>query len=163
MVLKKCWMLMDGLSWACINTTASDHVPWGLKNNLSMCGWMWLLLKPESKIKTTNLSLWQLWNLTPQRYLFFIFWGCTEKTTPERFSKYLLSGLCFLPCESLIAMHVILLDRHILPYQLLGERLVLMSVNLEKALFSYWCFLQVYFQESPTVENWWTYWSLLDH
>lgn len=74
-----------------------------------MCGWMWLLQKAQSKIKTTNLSLYfgnlEISLLKGIFYLFF--WGRTEKTAPERFPKYLLSGLCFLPCEGLIAIHVI--------------------------------------------------------
>lgn len=72
---------------------------------------MWLLQKPQSKIKTTNLSLYfenfEIFLLKGIFYLFHFFLGHKEKTTPERFPKYLLSGLCFLPCEGLIAIHVI--------------------------------------------------------
>lgn len=115
---------------ACLKTT-----PWDLGAEIQyIVGLLWSLKKkekqPATKSKTTNLSLFS-GNFTPSRttnYLFIV-WGDTEKTTPERFPKYLLSGLCFCLVKILLLFMSSLRARHILPYQLFVETLLLMSMN----------------------------------
>lgn len=98
----------------------------------SMCGWMWLLQITQSKLKTTNRSLhFGTFKVSLLKGIF----GPLRKTTPERFQKYLLSGLCFLPCEGLIVIHVVSLGLSHFAISAFGEILFLKLVNFGKGSF----------------------------
>lgn len=104
--------------------------------------------KQDKDNKSLTL-LWQLWNFTPQRHLLFIYWGWvdTEKTIPQRFPKYLLSGLYFLPRGGLLLIHVISLD-----LSHFAKSAVWVGTDVcefgRGSFFPSWCCLPVCFQET---------------
>ncbi len=135
------WWSIGWQSWTCINSTPSDRVPWGLKNNLCVAGCGFCRkLKAILRQQISHFTLATLKSHTSKASFIYLFIRRerTEKTTPQRFLKHLLSGLC---CVALLLFTSSLWVCHILPYQLFGETLFLMSVNMEDALLATCSFL----------------------
>lgn len=157
-----CWW-MAWQSWACNKTTCSDQAPWDLKTNL--CVATQRLLKPQSKVKTTNLSLYfGNFEISLLKGIFYFSFRAHRENNSWEISKIpFVRPLFFCLVKALLLFMSSLWGCHILPHQLFGETPLLMSVNLGRTCFSSWCFLPVYFQENPTVEDLLAFWSLLDH
>lgn len=118
-----------------------------------MYGWMWLLQKPQSTTTTWNISLYlgnfEISLLKGIFYLFLAGAGGLRNQLLRDFQNTFCQVFVFCLMKDLLLFMSSRKACHILPHQLVGERLFVMSVNLDEAVFSSWCFLPVCFQETP--------------
>lgn len=150
---------------ACLKTT-----PWDLGAEMQyIVGLLWSLKK---KRKTTcnqeqdNKSLTFLWQLHPfpHHQLFIYCLGRHWENNSWEISKIPFVRSLFLPCEDLIAIHVISSGpSHFAISAVCRNTASDVHEFLEKSAFSSWCLSSACVQEPPTVENLWPHWSLLEH